>query len=153
MYHDIRGIYWWGKMKKDIAEFVVQCPNYQQVKIEHQKPCGLLQAIEILTCKWEMAPYEALYGPKCRSPKGWFKIGETKLVGPELLQQAVEKIKLIRERLLAAQSRQKSYADNRRRDLESQVTEQLSYEEAPIAILDRQVRRLRTKDAASIKVL
>ncbi|XP_070050938.1 uncharacterized protein [Nicotiana tomentosiformis] len=154
MYHDIRGIYWWDGMKKDIAEFVSHCPNCQQVKIEHQKPGGLLQAIEILTWKWEMAPYEW----KCRSHIGWFEIGETKLVGLDLVQHAVEKIKLIRERLLAAQSRQKSYADNRRRDLEFQVadwvflkcigdpskvipvddvqvTEQLSYEEDPIAIL------------------
>jgi len=42
MYYDIRGIYWWDKMKKDILEFVSQCPNCQQVKIEHQKPGGYL---------------------------------------------------------------------------------------------------------------
>ncbi|XP_070003170.1 uncharacterized protein [Nicotiana sylvestris] len=108
-----------------------------------------------------MAPYEALYIRKYRSPIGWFDVGETTLVGLELVQQAIEKLKLIQERLLAAQSRQKFYADNRRRDLEFQVddwvflkiTEQLSYEETPIAILDRQVRRLRTKDVASVKVL
>ena len=41
-------------MKKDIAEFVAQRPNCQQVKIEHQKPGGLLQEIEIPTWKWEM---------------------------------------------------------------------------------------------------
>ena len=376
MYHDLRCLYWWDGMKKDIAEFVAQCPNCQQVKIEHQKPGGLLQEIEIPTWKWEMinmdfitglprtqrkydsiwvivdrltksahflpvrttysaedyarlyvreivrlhgvptsiisdrgaqftanfwrsfqkglgtqvnlstafhpqtdgqaertiqtledmlraciidfkgswddhlpliefaynnryhssiqmAPYEALYGRKCRSPIGWFDVGETKLIGPDVIQQAVDKVKLIQERLLAAQSRQKSYADNRRRDLEFQigdwvflkvspmrgvmrfdrkeklspryigpyqivrrigkvayeldlpsdleavhpvfhvsmlrkcigdpsrvfpvddiqVTEELSYEEKPVAILDRQVRRLRTKDVASVKVL
>ena len=376
MYHDLRCLYWWDSMKKDIAEFVAQCPNCQQVKIEHQKPGGLLQEIEIPTWKWEMinmdfitglprtqrkydsiwvivdrltksahflpvrttysaedyarlyvreivrlhgvptsiisdrgaqftanfwrsfqkglgtqvnlstafhpqtdgqaertiqtledmlraciidfkgswddhlpliefaynnsyhssiqmAPYEALYGRKCRSPIGWFDVGETKLIGPDVIQQAVDKVKLIQERLLAAQSRQKSYADNQRRDLEFQigdwvflkvspmrgvmrfgrkgklspryigpyqivrrigkvayeldlpsdleavhpvfhvsmlrkcigdpsrvfpvddiqVTEELSYEEKPVAILDRQVRRLRTKDVASVKVL
>ena len=376
MYHDLRCLYWWDGMKKDIAEFVAQCPNCQQVKIKHQKPGGLLQEIEIPTWKWEMinmdfitglprtqrkydsiwvivdrltksahflpvrttysaedyarlyvreivrlhgvptsiisdrgaqftanfwrsfqkglgtqvnlstafhpqtdgqaertiqtledmlraciidfkgswddhllliefaynnsyhssiqmAPYEALYGRKCRSPIGWFDVGETKLIGPDVIQQAVDKVKLIQERLLAAQSRQKSYADNRRRDLEFQigdwvflkvspmrgvmrfgrkgklspryigpyqivrrigkvayeldlpsdleavhpvfhvsmlckcigdpsrvfpvddiqVTEELLYEEKPVAILDRQVRRLRTKDVASVKVL
>ncbi|XP_070034799.1 uncharacterized protein [Nicotiana tomentosiformis] len=61
----------------------------------------------------QMAPYEALYGRKCRSPIGWFVVGENKLVGPELVQKKTEKIKLIQERLLATQSRQKSYADNR----------------------------------------
>ncbi|XP_070022947.1 uncharacterized protein [Nicotiana sylvestris] len=45
MYHDIRKVYWLDEMKKDIAEFVSQCPNYQQVKIEHQKPSGLLQVM------------------------------------------------------------------------------------------------------------
>lgn len=68
-----------------------------------------------------MAPYEALYGRKCRSPVGWFDVGETGLIGPDVIQQAVDKVKLIRGRLLAAQSRQKSYADNRRRPLEFQI--------------------------------
>ncbi|XP_070055051.1 uncharacterized protein [Nicotiana tomentosiformis] len=43
IYHDIREIYWWDGMKNDIVEFIAQCPNCQQVKIEHQKPGGLLQ--------------------------------------------------------------------------------------------------------------
>ena len=68
-----------------------------------------------------MAPYEALYGRKCRSPICWEEVGERKLLGPELVQMTTKKIKLIRERLKAAQSRQKSYADKRRRDLEFQI--------------------------------
>ena len=180
-----------------------------------------------------MAPYGALYGRRCRSPIGWFDVGEAKLIGPDVIQEAVDTVKLIRERLLAAQSRQKAYADKRRRplefqigdwvflkvspmkgvmrfgrkgklspryigpyqivrrigavayeldlpsDLESvhpvfhvsmlrkcigdpsrifpvddlQVTEQLSYDEQPVSILDRQVRRLRTKEVPSVKVL
>ncbi|XP_070057278.1 uncharacterized protein [Nicotiana tomentosiformis] len=311
MYHDVKEQYWWDNMKKSIAEFVAQCPNCQQVKIEHQKPSGLIQNIEIPTWKWEvinmdfiiglprsyhkfdsiwvivdrltksahflpvkttytaedyaklyikeivrlhgvpvsiisdrgaqftanfwrsfqkglgtqvnlstafhpqtdgqaertiqtledmlracvldfkgnwddhlaliefaynnsyhssikMAPYEALYGRRCRSPVGWFEV----------------------ERLRTAQSRQKSYSDVRRRDLEFEVGDwvflkispmkgvmrfgkkgklspryigpykilrrigqDLSYDELPVAILDRQVRKLRTKDVASVKVL
>ena len=53
----------------------------------------------------QMAPYEALYGRKCRSPIGWFDVGKTKLIGPDMIQQVVDKVKLIQERLLAAQSR------------------------------------------------
>ena len=71
-----------------------------------------------------MAPYEALYGRKCRSPVHWDEVGERKLLGPELIQQtaeAVSKIRKIRQRLYIAQSRQKSYADTRRRDLEFEV--------------------------------
>jgi hypothetical protein len=65
-----------------------------------------------------MAPYEALYGRKCRSPICWDDIGERKILGPEIVQHTVDKIQLIRERLRSAQSRQKSYADTRRRKLE-----------------------------------
>ncbi|GMP34996.1 hypothetical protein CsSME_00027615 [Camellia sinensis var. sinensis] len=65
----------------------------------------------------QMAPYEALYGRKCRSPICWDDAGKRKLLGPEIVQQTVDKINLIREQLRTTQSRQKSYADNRRRDL------------------------------------
>ncbi|WMV37795.1 hypothetical protein MTR67_031180 [Solanum verrucosum] len=53
MYCDLRVIYWWNGMKKDIAEFVAKCPNCQQVKVEHQKPGVLSQDIRIPTWKWE----------------------------------------------------------------------------------------------------
>jgi len=181
----------------------------------------------------KMAPYEALYGRKCRSPIGWFEKGETALFGPDLVHQAMEKVKVIQQRLETAQSRHKSYADVRRRGLEFsigdwvflkvspmkgvmrfgkkgklspryigpykiirrvgqvayelelpqelssvhpvfhvsmlqkcigdpshitptedvQVTGDLTYEEVPIAILDRQVKKLRNKEIASVKVL
>ena len=68
-----------------------------------------------------MAPYEALYGRPCRSPMCWTKSGEATLLGPELVQETTEKIRVIRDRLLAAQSRQKSYADHRRRPLECRL--------------------------------
>ena len=50
----------------------------------------------------QMAPYEALYGRKCRSPIGWFELREADLLGPNLVQQAIEKVKLIRDRLHTA---------------------------------------------------
>ena len=68
-----------------------------------------------------MAPYEALYGRKCRSPFYWDDIGDRQLLGPDLVQQAVEKMQVVKEHLNTAQSRQKSYADNRRRKLEFEV--------------------------------
>ncbi|XP_028104463.1 uncharacterized protein LOC114303521 [Camellia sinensis] len=60
-----------------------------------------------------MAPYEALYGRPCRSPVCWAEVGDRSLLGPEIVQLTAEKIKIIRERLRTAQSRQKSYADHR----------------------------------------
>ncbi|XP_052189880.1 uncharacterized protein LOC127799697 [Diospyros lotus] len=68
-----------------------------------------------------MAPFEALYGRPCRSPLCWTETGERALLGPELVEQTTEKIQLIRARMKAAQDRQKSYADRRRRDLEFDV--------------------------------
>ncbi|KAH9685255.1 Endonuclease [Citrus sinensis] len=69
----------------------------------------------------EMAPYEALYSRKCRTPVCWDEVGERRLFGPELVQDTNEKIQLIRDRLKVAQDRQKSYADKRRRELEFEV--------------------------------
>ena len=65
-----------------------------------------------------MAPYEALYGRKCRTLVCLDEVGERKLVGSEIVQVTCDKIKVIRDRLKIAQDRQKSYANNRRRDLE-----------------------------------
>ena len=73
----------------------------------------------------EMAPYEALYGRKCRTPLCWDEVGERKLLGPEIVQVTTDNVKVIRDRLKIAQDRQKSYADNRRRDLEFQVGDQV----------------------------
>ncbi|XP_070036944.1 uncharacterized protein [Nicotiana tomentosiformis] len=180
-----------------------------------------------------MEPFKALYGRRCRSPIGWFEIGEAELIGPDLVHQAMEKVKIITERLKTVQSRQKSYSDVRHIDLELkednwvflkvspmkcvmrfgnkgklslryvgpyriiqrigqvayrlelsleislvhpvfhvsmlkkvvgdpslivpvktiEVNEELTYEEIPIAILDRQVLKLRNKEIASMKVL
>ncbi|XP_024964940.1 uncharacterized protein LOC112505238 [Cynara cardunculus var. scolymus] len=68
-----------------------------------------------------MAPFEALYGRKCRTPLCWRETGEKVLTGPELVQITSDKIQVIRERMKAAQDRQKSYADRRRRPIEFSV--------------------------------
>ena len=73
-----------------------------------------------------MAPFEGLYGRRCRSPVCWDDVGERKLLGPEHVQLIVEKIALIKERLKIAPRRQKSYADNRIRDLELKWVTMLS---------------------------
>ena len=66
----------------------------------------------------DMAPFEALYGRKCRTPVCWDEVGERRLVGPELVQITSEKVKVVRDNLKIARDRQKSYADNRRRDFQ-----------------------------------
>ena len=62
----------------------------------------------------QMAPYEALYGRPCRSPICWTEVGESSITGPDLIRDTSEKVGMIWKRLLTAQSRQKSYADERR---------------------------------------
>ena len=68
-----------------------------------------------------MAPYEAFYGRPFRSPLCWTEMGESSISGPDLIRDTSEKVSLIRQRLLTAQSRQKSYANVRRRPLELEV--------------------------------
>jgi len=180
-----------------------------------------------------MAPNEVLYERKCRSPIRWFEAGETALFRQDLIHQAMEKVKMIQQRLEIAQSRHKSYVDVRRRGIEFaigdweflkvspmkgvmrfgkkeklspryigpyqisrrfgqvsyeldlpqelsivhpvfhvsmlqkcigdpshitptedvQVMKDLTYEEIPISILDRKVKKLRSKEIASVNVL
>nr|ASR75330.1 retrotransposon protein [Oryza rufipogon] len=66
----------------------------------------------------KMSPNEALFGRRCRTPLMWSETGERVVFGPDIIQEAEEKVRLIRDRLKVAQSRQKSYADTRRRNLE-----------------------------------
>jgi hypothetical protein len=65
----------------------------------------------------KMSPFEALYGRKCQTPLMWSNVGEKTLEGPAFVKEVEEKVTLIHKRLLEAQSRRKSYADNRRREL------------------------------------
>jgi hypothetical protein len=66
----------------------------------------------------KMSPFEALYGRKCRTPLYWDRTGERQIFGPEIIQEVEEQVRMIRENLRIAQTRQKSYADNQRRPLE-----------------------------------
>ncbi|WMV08991.1 hypothetical protein MTR67_002376 [Solanum verrucosum] len=79
-----------------------------------------------------MAPFEVLYGRRCRSPIGWFELGEFALIGPELVHEAIEKVWLIRGRLETAQSRQNSYVDVWRRYLEFEVDDWVYLKILPI---------------------
>ncbi|GJR54792.1 putative reverse transcriptase domain-containing protein [Tanacetum coccineum] len=274
MYYDLRDLYWWPGMKRDIAEYVSRCLTCSKIKAEHQKPSGLLQQPEVPEWKWEKlamdfitklpksssgydtiwvivdrltksahflpiredykteklakiyvneivarhgvpvsiisdrdgrftshlwqalqealgtrldmstayhpqtdgqsertiqtledmlracvmdfggswdthlpliefsynnsyhtsikcAPFEALYGRKCRSPVIWTEVGESQLIGPEIVQETTEKIFQIKERLKTARSRQKSYADKRRKPLEFEVGDRVLLKVSP----------------------
>jgi len=274
MYNDLKKMYWWNGMKRDISEFVSKCLICQQVKAEHQVPSGLLQPIMVPEWKWDritmdfvsglpltpgkkdaiwvivdrltksahfipvrtdyslnklaelyireivrlhgiplsiisdrdprftsrfwqklqdalgtklnfstafhpqtdgqseriiqiledmlrccvlefqgswerylplvefaynnsyqtslkMAPYEALYGRKCRTPLYWTELKENQIYGVDLIKETEEKVKIIRDCLKAASDRQKSYADLKRKDIEFQVGDKVFLKVTP----------------------
>ncbi|KAD4384647.1 hypothetical protein E3N88_24815 [Mikania micrantha] len=79
----------------------------------------------------QAAPFEALYGRKCRSPICWAEVGDSQLTGPELVHETTEKILQIRKRMAATRDRQKSYADKRRKPLEFQVGDRVLLKVSP----------------------
>ncbi|KAG8475394.1 hypothetical protein CXB51_031885 [Gossypium anomalum] len=237
LYRDLRELYWWPGLKREVTEFVEKCLTCQQVKAEHQLPSGLLQPVKIPLWKWErvtmdfklaklyvaeivrlhgvpvsiiserdprftyqfcqkshkalgtrldfsttfhpqldgqserviqisedmlrscvfefrgswedylplaefaynssyqasiqMAPYEALYGRRCRSPTCWAELGERQVLGPELVTGTEDKIKVIRNRLMEAADLQKSYADLKRKDIEYAVGDMVFLKVSP----------------------
>ncbi|XP_059654899.1 uncharacterized protein LOC132301677 [Cornus florida] len=130
-----------------------------------------------------MAPIEALYDRPCRSSVCWIEMGKTAALGPDIVVKTTEKIKLMGQRLLTAQSRQKSYADKQRRPLlfeidrvhnvfhvsmlqkyepdpshildwiDVTIDENVSYEEGPVQILNAWQKVLRDKMKPLVKVL
>ncbi|GJT12328.1 putative reverse transcriptase domain-containing protein [Tanacetum coccineum] len=91
--------------------------------------CQTMQ--EALGTSVRCAPFEALYGRKCRSPIMWVKVGERQLTGPELAQETTKKISHIKDRLKAARDHQKSYVDKRWKPLEFSVGEHVLLKVSP----------------------
>nr|GEY33909.1 putative reverse transcriptase domain-containing protein [Tanacetum cinerariifolium] len=188
MYYDLRDLYWWPGMKRDIPEYVSKCltltksahflPIREDYKTEkwariyineivarhayHPETDGqsehTIQTLEdmLRACvmyfggSWDThlplvefsynnsyhksikcAPFEAMYGRKCRSPVIWTEIGESQLIGPKIVQETTEKIFQIKERLKTTRSRQKSYADKRRKPFEFKVGDRVLLKVSP----------------------
>ncbi|GKA63370.1 putative reverse transcriptase domain-containing protein [Tanacetum coccineum] len=128
----------------------------------------------------KVAPYEALYRRKCRSPVCWSEVGDSQLTGPELIRDTIEKIVQIKNRLLTARSHQKSYADRRPKPLEFgrgfivlfilnlnkclaegdivvpmdeiQIDDKLHMIEETVEVIDREVNRLKQSRIPIVKV-
>ncbi|GJR54361.1 putative reverse transcriptase domain-containing protein [Tanacetum coccineum] len=120
------------------------------------------------------APYEALYGQKCRSPMCWAEVGEAQLTGPELIQETTEKIIPIKQRMQAAQDRQKSYAGRKQKPMEYEVRDRvmlkvslwkgvvrfegihvddkLQFMEEPVEIMEREIKPLKQSRIPLVKV-
>jgi hypothetical protein len=89
----------------------------------------------------KMSPFQALYGRSCRTPLQWDQPREKQVFGPDILLEAEENIKMVQENLKIAQSRQRSYADTRRRELSFEVGDFVYLKVSPI----RGVRRFGVK--------
>ncbi|GJX04027.1 putative reverse transcriptase domain-containing protein [Tanacetum coccineum] len=99
------------------------------------------------------APFEALYGRKCRSPVCWAEVGEVQLTGPEIVQETTERIIQVKQRMQAARDRQKSYADLKPVPLDGlHFDDKLQFVEEPIEITDREVKRLKRSRIPLVKV-
>nr|GEW80122.1 putative reverse transcriptase domain-containing protein [Tanacetum cinerariifolium] len=79
----------------------------------------------------KVAPFEALYGRKCRLPIYWAEVGDPQLIGLEIVRETTEKIIQIKHRIQASRDRQKSYADKRRKPLEFQVGDRVMLKVSP----------------------
>nr|GEV33351.1 putative reverse transcriptase domain-containing protein [Tanacetum cinerariifolium] len=77
------------------------------------------------------APFEALYGRKCRSPVCWTEVGGAQILSPKLIQETTKKIVQIKQRMQAARDRQKSYADLKRKPIEFQVGDKVMLKVSP----------------------
>lgn len=72
-----------------------------------------------------MEPYHALFGHKCHMSSCWIEARVKQFMGPEIFYQTVEKLNVIRERMLAAQNHQKSYADKKQQPITFEFGDQV----------------------------
>jgi hypothetical protein len=94
----------------------------------------------------KMSPFKALYGRKCWTPLYWDRTGERQSFGPELIQEAEEQVCITRENMRVAQTRQKSYDDNRRRPLEFEEGDHVYLKVSPL----RGMKRFKVKGKLSL---
>nr|GEW50820.1 putative reverse transcriptase domain-containing protein [Tanacetum cinerariifolium] len=153
MYRDLKQLYWWPNMKVDIATYVrdgfngetnetllegsslKNYPNAKRYAMRLRDDFGKGWDIHLTLVEFsynnsyhtsiKVAPFEALYGRKCRSPVCWTEVGDRQLTGLKIIHETTEKIIQIKNRIQAARDRQKSYVDVRCKPLEFQVRDKL----------------------------
>ncbi|GJY38352.1 putative reverse transcriptase domain-containing protein [Tanacetum coccineum] len=140
MYQDLKLLYWWPNMKADIAtERTIQtledmlraCVIDFGSSWDRHLPLAEFSYNNSYHASIKAAPYEGLYGWKCRSPVFWSEVRDSQLIGLELIRKMTEKIIQIKNRLLTARSCQKSYADRRTKPLEFEVGDMVLLKVSP----------------------
>ncbi|WVZ80370.1 hypothetical protein U9M48_027846, partial [Paspalum notatum var. saurae] len=166
MYYNLKERFWWYGMKRAVAEYIAICDTCQRVKAEHQRPAGLLQPLKVPEWKWEEITMDFNVGLPC-TQKGynsiWVVVDRLTKVAhfipvnttysgaklTEVYQASLKKspfetlyaIADCLEKLRAAQSRQRSYADVHRRDLSFKVDHHVYLKVSPM----RGIRRFNMK--------
>nr|GEY98199.1 putative reverse transcriptase domain-containing protein [Tanacetum cinerariifolium] len=113
----------WGSLQESLGTSLDMSTAY------HPQTDG--QSERMIQTFIKAAPFKALYGRKYRSLVCWSEVGDAQLMGPELIREMTEMIIQIKNRLLAARSRQKSYADVRRKPLELEVGDRVMLKVSP----------------------
>ncbi|XP_021763969.1 uncharacterized protein LOC110728632 [Chenopodium quinoa] len=160
LYKDLKKMYWWPRMKNEVAEFVTKCLNCQKEtwKMEQLAKAYIKNFVRLHGVPKDivsdrdfsyhasigMAPFEALYGRKCRSPVCWSDISETMILGPKMIEDTVKKVKEIQVNIQAAQDRQKSYADLKRREEEFEVGDKVLLKVSPMKGVMRFGKKMKT---------
>ncbi|GKE31464.1 putative reverse transcriptase domain-containing protein [Tanacetum coccineum] len=133
MYYDLRDLYWWQGMKKDIAEYTLQ------------KALGTRLDMSTAYHPQTDGQSERTIRIFLGSPVMWAKVGESQLIGSEIIQETTEKIMQIKERLKTMRDRQRSYADKRRKPLEFSVSDRVLLKRiGPVAYRLRLPQKLST---------
>ncbi|GJS05135.1 putative reverse transcriptase domain-containing protein [Tanacetum coccineum] len=166
MYQDLKKLYWWPNMKAKIATYVSWiAPTLVEFSYSNSYHTSI-----------KAAPFEALYGRKCRSPICWAEVEDAQFTGPEIVHEKTEKIFQIKKRIQDSRDRQKSYANRRCKPLEFevednvmlkkcfadeplaipldeiQIDDKLNLVEESVEIMDREVKRLKQSRIPIVKV-
>nr|GEV34958.1 hypothetical protein [Tanacetum cinerariifolium] len=121
MYQDMKKLYWWPNIKANIA-------TYGWVK---HLPLAEFSYNNSYHASIKAAPYEVLYGRKCQKPVCLAEVREAQLTGPEMIQETTKKIVLIKQKIQAAQDRQKSYTDLKQKPMEFEVRDRVMLKVSP----------------------
>jgi hypothetical protein len=129
------------KTNQILEDMLRACVLQDQSRWDKRLPYAEFSYNNSYKASLKMSPFQALYGRSCRTPMQWDQPGEKQVFGPDILLEAEENIKMVRENLKIAQSRQRSYADTRRRELSFEVRDFVYLKVSPI----RGVRRFGVK--------
>ncbi|XP_074277739.1 uncharacterized protein LOC141601362 [Silene latifolia] len=136
---------------RDIRDNLVDDATFKRFQANWEKSLPLVEFSynNSYHASIKMAPYEALYGRKCRSPICWNQASDVRDLGPDKLAETIDQVKIIRERMKAAQDRQKSYADIHRRPLEFEIGDKVFLKVSPM----KGVKRFGVKGKLSPKYI